>query len=103
MDVYYPTSVKVLGNLYLIIVTLKKWKDHILWGSVFLQWNNFFKKKYFKNISMLFSCAAAPDPAIGIDGVESLLEKININMGTSRIKMKLLVVLQYLIKLKYCL
>lgn len=37
--------------------------------------------KYFKDIPLLFYCATPLDPAIGVDGVESLLEEINKNLG----------------------
>lgn len=78
--VYNPTSLKVSGELYSITTTLKSWENQPFWSECIYAMKQKYLK-YYKDIPILFSCVAALDPAIGIDGVESLLEEINRNIG----------------------
>ncbi|KAK1383599.1 BED-type domain-containing protein [Heracleum sosnowskyi] len=80
--VYYPTTPLVLGEFYLITMTFVKWQDNEIWGPVIFQMREKFLK-YYEEMPQMFCCAAALDPKIGVDGVESLIECINCNLGIS--------------------
>ncbi|KAJ0908036.1 putative ribonuclease H-like superfamily, hAT-like transposase, RNase-H [Helianthus annuus] len=74
--VYYPTSSKVLSELYLMTTNFKKFEN----SSDMLR--NMMKpmiekfKKYFLDLPPVFLCSAALNPIFNVPGVEALIEEI---------------------------
>lgn len=78
--VNYPTTPLVLEEFYLITYSMLDWYNNENWGHVILEMRS-KNLKYYEEMPQTFCCAAALNPAIGIDGVESLIECINNNLG----------------------
>ena len=66
----------------MISETLKNWHNNSTWQPVIYHMRAKFLK-YYEEMPQMFCCAAALNPRTGVDGVESLLECINNNLGIS--------------------
>jgi hypothetical protein len=76
--VYYPTSHLVLNEIYVICNKMDEYdlvEDEFFSDMVVAMKAKL--KKYFKEMPMLFCCAAALNPTLNVSGVSILLEKIS--------------------------
>ena len=74
--IYYPTSSLVLKQVYLMA---QKINDFEYEGEIFEQLGKAMADKllkYFDEIPLVFTCAAALNPTLNVGGVESLIEDI---------------------------
>lgn len=78
--VYYPTCPIALEELYLISLTFANNIGNTFWSQTILKMRSKFLK-YYAEIQVLFSCAAALNPKIGVEVVEGLIECIHLNLG----------------------
>ncbi|KAK8942917.1 hypothetical protein KSP39_PZI009183 [Platanthera zijinensis] len=78
--VYYPTSPLVIENIVNISQKLNYFKQHAGWIELIKIMEIKFLK-YYREIPVMFSCAAALNPLFGVDGVENFIEEINNNIG----------------------
>jgi hypothetical protein len=79
--VYYPTSYLVINQIWLICETLGEYEYE---GVIFEKMIEAMKKKlkkYFEEVPLVFTCAAALNPLVNVSGVEVLLEKITADLG----------------------
>ncbi|KAJ0505183.1 putative transcription factor/ chromatin remodeling BED-type(Zn) family [Helianthus annuus] len=74
--VYYPTSSRVISELYLITTNFKKFENSsdMLRNMLTPMINKF--KKYFLDLPPVFLCAAALNPILNVAGVNALVDEI---------------------------
>jgi hypothetical protein len=73
--VYYPTTPLVLGQFLLIALTFQNYKEHQFWSPLIYQMKQKYLK-YYVEVPVIFSITAALNPAIGVEGVENILNAI---------------------------